>query len=667
MMQVNCPHCGTLNSESAQRCIKCGANLTPQRIPFSSGTPAPPKSLWQKIADWLAKPVEIDPKRILGSRPPRERPDTRVIPIAIADGQQPPTSQRVPSQPGSNGSITSPPRTTVAPSQLAPTFSSPSVVMPSVTAPVKEQLQPFAPASFLKYNDGRVQYSYLITSVARLTHSTYYHALDMVCRRCQRVAAYANVAPSADFLCPHCQAPLQPVLIHEHAVAEQPAISPRIPELLNLSQECPGILKHHAIIAYDRIVYAVTDHPGKWGVVVRGRQKRSLDQSLAAVIQLGRLIEVLHARGFTFAGKSSVLMESLINVGGAAELFLADLGVCELLAPDLKQAYHQRSADIMFLTELLVYLLMGRESTSGTLAAIPEPLAPIIQHATRSEYAAVGDLLRDFESLPVTQLPDRPLKPMHGQRSDVGHHHTINEDTVVTFTFDKEQDRKTVPIAFYLIADGMGGHDAGNVASRTVYEVVTSTVLNMQVLPDVHKSTRKLGVDASGELLKHAIQEANAKLQRQAQVRGNDMGSTVTAALLIGHLATIANVGDSRTYLLRRGRLEQVTQDHSLVARLVDAQVIKPEQARNHPQRNQIYRSLGQKGEVVVDTFTVPLERGDRLILCCDGLWSMVEDRDIQRLVEQARTPQDACDVLVAAANRAGGEDDISVIVVELV
>lgn len=660
MPQINCPNCGTLNLESAQRCIKCGANLTAQRIPFSDSTPAPPKSVWQALMDWLAKPVEITPRQILKPRRPVERPDTRILSIPIADGQQPPTSQRVQPQPHRNGGA-------AAPSQLAPVQPLPSTLRSPAAVPPPEQLQALAPGSLLNYGDGRIQYSYLITSVARLTYSIYYHALDMVCRRCQTVATYTNAAPPADLLCPHCQATLQPVLIHQHAVAGQPVIMPRTPELLDLSRECPGILKHQALIVYNRNIYAVADHPGKWGVVVRGRQKRSLDQSLATVIQLGRLIEVLHARGFTFAGKASVLTESLVNVGGATELFLADLGVCELLAPDLMQAYRQRSADIVFLTDLLVYLLMGREASSSPLAALPEPLAPIVQHAARGEYAAVGDLLRDFESLPVTQLPDRPLKPMHGQRSDVGRRHTVNEDTIVTFTFDKEQDRKTVPTAFYLIADGMGGHDAGNVASRTVYEVVTSTILNMQVLPDIHKSTRKLGVDVSGNLLKHAIQEANAKLQRQAQARGNDMGSTVTAVLLIGHLATVANVGDSRTYLLRRGRLEQITQDHSLVARLVDAQVIKPEQARYHPQRNKIYRSLGQKGDLVVDTFTVPLERGDRLILCCDGLWSMVEDRDIQQLVEQARTPQDACDALVAAANRAGGEDNISAIVVEMV
>jgi protein phosphatase len=140
----------------------------------------------------------------------------------------------------------------------------------------------------------------------------------------------------------------------------------------------------------------------------------------------------------------------------------------------------------------------------------------------------------------------------------------------------------------------------------------------------------------------------------------------VTAALIIGDVATVANVGDSRTYLLRDGRLEQITQDHSLVARLVDAGVIKPDEVRSHPLRNQIHRCLGNKPSVDVDTFTVQLRQDDRLILCSDGLWEMVSDAEIQRVVEGARSPQKASDELIEAANRAGGKDNIAVIVVEI-
>ncbi|MBN1922742.1 MAG: protein phosphatase 2C domain-containing protein [Anaerolineae bacterium] len=664
MTQVNCPQCGALNPAGTVRCARCQADLSAGRIPRANKTPAPQKSGWKTIMEWLAKPVEIDPGRFFKRRRSTQRPDTRVLPVPITSGhlQQRPQSP----SPGEMQNRPQAPlqRTTaefVHPhaGQPAPTTIGPNA------AYTADQLQALPAGAVLNYSDHRAQYRYLITSIAPLTHSRYYHAVDLACRSCQQVANPAMV--SANLLCPQCRSTLQPVLIHEHTTGRPFGIAPRIPELLNFSQECPGVLRHQVIMVLNQTVYAVVDHPGRWGVVVRGKQQWSLDQSLAAVMQIGRLIEALHQRGFAFSEQGFVLRESLINVGSATELFLADLGVCEVLATDATQAHHQRTSDVNFLIELLIYLLTGREASASRLFALPEFLSPIIQHARRGEYSAVGDLLRDFERLPATSAPDRTLKPMHGQRSDPGRHHTINEDTIVTFTFDKEQDRKTVPIAFYLIADGMGGHDAGDVASRTVYEVVTSTILQMKVLPDIHKSTRKFGTDVSGELLKQAIQEANIKLQQQAEARGNTMGSTVTAVLLIGQLATVANVGDSRTYLLRRGQLEQVTQDHSVVARLVDARAITPEQARQHPQRNRIYRSLGQKTELVVDTFTVPMERGDRLILCCDGLWSMVEDSEIKRLVEQARTPQDACDTLVAAANRAGGEDNISVIVVEMV
>jgi serine/threonine protein phosphatase PrpC len=276
-------------------------------------------------------------------------------------------------------------------------------------------------------------------------------------------------------------------------------------------------------------------------------------------------------------------------------------------------------------------------------------------------------MLDDFSMMPPAPTVGRSLKASHGQATHPGQKHPRNEDAVVTFTFDKEQDGRAVPIGFYLVADGMGGHDAGDLASRTVNRVVTDKIIKIKVLPDLKKTTQRLTTDhLPGEILSEAIKTANEVVLERGQKQNSDLGSTVTAALVIGEVATIANVGDSRTYLLRDGRLEVRTQDHSLVARLADAGVIKPEEIRSHPQRNQIFRCLGHKADVDVDTFTVQLQAGDRLILCSDGLWEMVLDDDIQRIVEEARTPQQACDELIKAANRAGGEDNIAVIVVEL-
>jgi protein phosphatase len=276
-------------------------------------------------------------------------------------------------------------------------------------------------------------------------------------------------------------------------------------------------------------------------------------------------------------------------------------------------------------------------------------------------------MLSDLTNVPPTSMAARSLKPSHGQATHPGRQHQRNEDAVVTFTFDKEQDGDSVPIGFYLVADGMGGHEAGDVASRTVNQIVTDWVINTKVLPDLRKRTRRLSRDdVPSELLAKAIREANQVLLRRSRAKSSDLGSTVTAALIIGSVATITNVGDSRTYLLRDGRLKQITQDHSLVARLVDAGAIQPEDVRSHPQRNQIYRCLGHDQQVKVDTFTQQLQVGDMLILCSDGLWEMVLDAEIENIIESTPSPQRACDELIAAANRAGGEDNIAVILVRM-
>jgi len=526
------------------------------------------------------------------------------------------------------------------------------------------RLLPLQPGSILTHpQDPRRRYS--VMTARELARSTYYDALDLTCPAC---GAPQSDAPP-DGLCQTCQAALQPLLIHERRARPNKHLSEAdIEHLIHLSTGHPNILPHRAIIQYQESVYTVVEHPGRWGVLARGRQQRSPDEALAGTAQVGQALAYLHSRNFAHFEVGGASIESLIITGGERSIGLADLSTCARLQPDAGEVLRaQINSNIAFLASLLFYLSTGDELQRTSIELAPAPLRIFIERAMQSQYASVQDMLTDFALMPSAPPPARPLKPSHGQATHPGQKHTRNEDAVITFTFDKEQDGRAVPIGFYLVADGMGGHDAGDVASRTVNKIVTDWIIKTKVLPDLQKTTRKLTAeDVPGELLAQAIQQANDALLNRAQAEGSDLGSTVTAALIIGDVATIASTGDSRTYLLREGRLEQITQDHSLVARLVDAAVIGPEDVRSHPQRNQIYRCLGHDADVEVDTFTRQLRAGDVLLLCSDGLWEMVLDDEIQRIIETARSPQKACDALIEAANRAGGEDNIGVIVVEM-
>jgi protein phosphatase len=169
------------------------------------------------------------------------------------------------------------------------------------------------------------------------------------------------------------------------------------------------------------------------------------------------------------------------------------------------------------------------------------------------------------------------------------------------------------------------------------------------------------------DMFREIILSANqAILDLRSQMGDNDMGCTLTATLVRGANALVANIGDSRTYRMRQGKLMLVTQDHSLVARLVEQGLLQPEEVYTHFQRNMIYRSLGVQPTLDVDVFTLELEPGERLLLCSDGLWEMVRDGMIEEVLLERYDPQQACDRLVELANLAGGEDNVSVIVLNV-
>lgn len=252
------------------------------------------------------------------------------------------------------------------------------------------------------------------------------------------------------------------------------------------------------------------------------------------------------------------------------------------------------------------------------------------------------------------QAPQRLSASTHAGMTDVGLQRPLNEDNWGWGTLAEGVD-------LFVVADGMGGHECGEVASKLAVETLISVARKrMEVQP-------RPSLDAIENILDEAFQEANNTIKANAESRGNDMGTTTVACLVIDNqIALCANVGDSRGYLIRGGALHQVTRDHSLVARMVEQGRLRPEEARNHPHSNILLRTVGTERNVDIDIFRVELEPGDRLLLCSDGLWGEVEDSEMQALLNQHADTRACTRELIRAAHLGGGKDNISVVLVSV-
>lgn len=227
-----------------------------------------------------------------------------------------------------------------------------------------------------------------------------------------------------------------------------------------------------------------------------------------------------------------------------------------------------------------------------------------------------------------------------GSRTDIGCLRDHNEDSLVV----------TPPL--FAVADGMGGHAAGEVASEIAVRVLS------ELAPE----------HPDGEALGRAIEEANrAVIQAAREGRGRQgMGTTMTAAMLEGERLVIAQVGDSRAYLLHQGKLQQLTRDHSLMADMIEAGQLTPEEARTHPQRSVITRALGSDAHLHPDIYEINVETGDRLLICSDGLSGMIFDDQIENTLRRVQDPQRCASQLVNEAIAAGGHDNVTVIVADV-
>jgi len=233
--------------------------------------------------------------------------------------------------------------------------------------------------------------------------------------------------------------------------------------------------------------------------------------------------------------------------------------------------------------------------------------------------------------------------------TDIGKRRKINQD----FVYTRETTIGNLPNVF-IVADGMGGHNAGDYASKVTVETMVE---------EIESSFEKNPVLIFGNAIEIANERIRRKASEEPELQG--MGTTVVAATCMGKYLQIANVGDSRLYIVNEREIKQITRDHSLVAEMVRMGGLGPEEARKHPDKNIITRAVGAGKTVEADFFSVELEEGDIVLMCSDGLTNMLEDEDIRMIVSGARDVAEKAYMLVNAANENGGKDNISVILIE--
>lgn len=280
----------------------------------------------------------------------------------------------------------------------------------------------------------------------------------------------------------------------------------------------------------------------------------------------------------------------------------------------------------------------------------------------------MGDALQDTAITPPIKDPGKsPKTPALKavQLCHIGNVRSRNEDSSYIFTMESGGQEPLIPFGLYIVADGMGGHHNGHQASKYVSRLVAEHVLDRIYVPLLKNSIEDNGKppEPVSEVILNAVQLANQHIHSPDP--GKDSGTTLTAALVFGRRLYIAHVGDSRAYLLTNDEMKKVTTDHSYVQRLQDAGQLTEDEAAVHPQRNMLYRAVGQGGMLEVETFTRSLPKKGKLFLCSDGLWGLISDSSIRDVLQQDAPLGAKADTLVKLALEAGGYDNITVVLVE--
>ncbi len=270
-----------------------------------------------------------------------------------------------------------------------------------------------------------------------------------------------------------------------------------------------------------------------------------------------------------------------------------------------------------------------------------------------------------LETVISRSVVELPLVPMIHvvQRSHVGAVRRRNEDSCCVFITENGGEEILPGIGLFVVADGMGGHYAGHEASRKASRFFMHHVLEKVYLPLLQRDGPSGYQEPIQEVMLRAVQVAHQSLQNPDPEK--DSGTTLTAALMVGKRLYVAHVGDTRAYLVTEDAMEQITTDHSIVQRLIDAGQLTVDEAVMYPQKNLLYRALGQQGPLDVDAYTRSLPRKGMLFLCSDGLWGLLGDEIIREVLQRDVSLDEKADILVELAIKAGGHDNVTVIIVD--
>ena len=267
-----------------------------------------------------------------------------------------------------------------------------------------------------------------------------------------------------------------------------------------------------------------------------------------------------------------------------------------------------------------------------------------------------------LKAVSTSSVTLKPIQLMVGTAQSVGKQREHNEDSIFALNSILADGNIELPFGIFIVADGMGGHMHGEVASGVAIRAFSQFVLTKLYMPF-------LGIvpQTPSESLQEMMEKGMQEAQQAVIKRAPGGGTTLTATLILGEQVTVAHVGDTRAYFLYPdGRMHAITQDHSLVHRLVELGQINEDEASNHPQRNVLYRAIGQAEPYRPDIDTFQIPHPGSLLICSDGLWGVVPEADIFRIVKNSPNPSIACHELTKAANAAGGPDNISVVLVQI-